>query len=61
MPFSVRPNHRLPVRCTVQVLSRGVALMIRPLLIAFAVIALGMGFQGVALAIVCPPQPEQTG
>lgn len=35
--------------------------MIRPLLIAFAVIALGMGYQGVALAIVCPSQPEQTG
>ena len=35
--------------------------MIRPLLIAFTVIVLGMGFQGVALAIVCPPQPEQTG
>ena len=35
--------------------------MIRPLLIAFTVIVLGMGFQGVALAIVCPPLPEQTG
>lgn len=35
--------------------------MIRPLLIAFAVIALGMGYQGIALAIVCPPQPKQTG
>ena len=35
--------------------------MIRPLLIAFAVIALSMGFQGVALAIDCPPHPIQTG
>ena len=34
--------------------------MIRRLLIAFAVIALGMGYQGIALAIVCPPQPEQS-
>jgi hypothetical protein len=34
--------------------------MIRHLLIAFAVIALGMGYQGIALAIVCPPQPEQS-
>lgn len=35
--------------------------MTRRLLIAFAVIALGIGFHGVALAIVCPAQPEQTG
>lgn len=33
--------------------------MIRPLLIALAVIALGMGYQGIALALDCPPQPKQ--
>ena len=35
--------------------------MIRRLLIAFGVIALGIAYQGIALAIVCPHQPEQTG
>ena len=35
--------------------------MIRQFTIAIGVIALGIGIHGVALAIVCPPQPEQTG
>ena len=61
MPFSVRPNHRLSVPLHGQVSSRGGVAMIRRLLIAFTVIALGMGYQEIALAIVCPPQPEQTG
>ena len=34
--------------------------MIRQLLIALGVIALGMGYQGVALALECPKVPEQT-
>ncbi|MEP6890281.1 MAG: hypothetical protein ABI955_06250 [Nitrospirota bacterium] len=33
--------------------------MIRQLMIALGVIALGIGFQGVALALLCPEQPKQ--
>lgn len=33
--------------------------MIRLLLMGLGVIALGIGFQGVALALLCPEQPKQ--
>jgi hypothetical protein len=35
--------------------------MIRRLLIALVIISLELGYQGIGLAINCPPQPEQTG